>query len=77
VVPGNTGLLRPPPYSPELNPVENVWEELREKSFGNVVFDGMDAPGERLLLGLGHLEAHPETTRSISAWSWIIKAISN
>jgi transposase len=77
VVPENMRLLRLPPYSPEPNPVENVWEELREKFFGNVVFDGMDAPGERLLLGLGHLEKHPETTKSISAWSWIIKAIFN
>jgi transposase len=26
VVPENIGLLRLPPYSPELNPVENIWE---------------------------------------------------
>jgi hypothetical protein len=76
-VPENIGLLRLPQYSPKPNPVENVREELREKFFGNVVFGGMDAPEERLLLGLRHLEGHPETTRSISAWPWIIKAISN
>jgi transposase len=29
VVPENIGLLHLPPYSPELNPVENVWEFLR------------------------------------------------
>jgi len=29
VVPDNIGLLHLPPYSPELNPVENVWEFLR------------------------------------------------
>jgi transposase len=64
VVPENMRLLRLPPYSPELNPVESVWGELREKFFGNAVFDGMDALEERLLLGLRHLDAHPETTRA-------------
>jgi hypothetical protein len=67
VVPGNTGLLRPPPHSPELNPVENVWEEPRGEPFGNAVSGGMDAPGERLLLGPGRLGAHPEVARPISA----------
>jgi len=75
VVPENMRLLPLPPYSPELNPVENVWDELREKFFGNVVFDGMDALEERLFLGLRHLENHPEITKSISSWSWIINAI--
>jgi transposase len=28
-VPKNLTLLRLPPYSPELNPIENVWEYLR------------------------------------------------
>jgi transposase len=28
-VPKNITLLRLPPYSPELNPIENVWEYLR------------------------------------------------
>ena len=31
VVPDNISLLRLPPYAPELNPVENVWEYLRAK----------------------------------------------
>ena len=29
VVPENISLLPLPPYSPELNPVENVWQYLR------------------------------------------------
>jgi transposase len=35
--------LLPPPYSPELNPVKNLWDELREKSFHNRVFGSLDA----------------------------------
>jgi DDE superfamily endonuclease len=30
VVPDNIGLLHLPPYSPELNPAENIWEFLRQ-----------------------------------------------
>ncbi len=29
-VPNNITLLYPPPYSPELNPKENLWDEIRE-----------------------------------------------
>jgi DDE superfamily endonuclease len=32
-VPDNITLLYLPPYSPELNPKENLWEEIREKIF--------------------------------------------
>ena len=37
-VPGNISLLRPPPYSPELNPQENVWQYLRQNQLSNRVF---------------------------------------
>jgi transposase len=34
-VPNNITLLYLPPYSPELNPKENLWVEIREKIFKN------------------------------------------
>ena len=40
--PGNIHLLRLPPYAPELNPMEHVWDELREKFFHNRAFDSLD-----------------------------------
>jgi transposase len=36
-------LLSLPPYASGLNPVEYVWDELREKHFYNPVFDSLDA----------------------------------
>ena len=74
-IPQNMKLLPLPPYSPELNPVENVWEELREKHFHNRVFSSLDAVEEQLLHGLSHLEENPEITQSIVAWPWIINVI--
>ena len=76
IVPENMQLLSLPAYSPNLNPVENIWEELREKWFNNKVFADMDALEEQLLSGLKHLEGNPELTKSISGWPWIINAIS-
>jgi hypothetical protein len=34
-VPDNIGLLHLPPYSPELNPVETLWEFLRHNDLSN------------------------------------------
>ncbi|HBB16753.1 MAG TPA: hypothetical protein DCZ97_07010 [Syntrophus sp. (in: bacteria)] len=31
MIPDNIRLLSLPPYSPELNPVEHIWDDLREK----------------------------------------------
>jgi transposase len=42
VVPRNISLLPLPPRSPELNPVQNVWEFLRDNCLSNRVFTGYD-----------------------------------
>jgi len=39
VVPDNISLLPLPPYSPELNPQENIWEFLRENYLSDCVFE--------------------------------------
>ena len=77
VMPDNIRFHLLPPYSPELNPQEHLWEELREKYFHNRAFDSLDALGERLVEGLAHLEQHPERVRSIIAWSRTITSITN
>lgn len=38
-LPDHLRLLFLPPYSPELNPQEHLWDELREKNFHNRFFD--------------------------------------
>ncbi len=42
VVPDNISLLKLPPYSPELNPIENVWQYLRQNKLAITVFDDDD-----------------------------------
>ena len=40
VVPKNVSLIQLPPYSPELNPVENLWHYLRSHHWSNREYDG-------------------------------------
>jgi hypothetical protein len=71
-VPENIRLLPLPPYSPELNPEEHVWDELREKEFPNRVMDHMDRVIQQLQNGLKRLAGDSGRLRSLSAWPWII-----
>ncbi len=61
-----------PPYSPELNPREHVWDALREKAFPNRVLGEMDQGIAGLNQGLGELSADAERIRSLTAWPWIV-----
>ena len=42
-VPDNLTLLPLPPYSPELNPIENLWQFLKHNFLNARVFDGYEA----------------------------------
>jgi transposase len=42
VVPSNVSLIQLPPYSPELNPVENLWHYLRSHHWSNREYEGYD-----------------------------------
>ena len=77
VIPGNIRLLSLPPYSPELNPVEHIWDDLREKEFHNKVFDSIDSLEDHLEKALREMENDHERIGSIVAWPWIINALLN
>lgn len=74
-IPKNMMVVKLPPQSPNLNPAENNWDDMREKFFHNLVFDSMNAVEERLVVACNFYESHPEIIRSIAAWDWIISAV--
>jgi len=74
VVPENIRLIPLPGYSPELNPQEHIWDEVREKAFPNLVLDQMALVVQRLEEGLRNLAGDPDRVRSITAWPWIVSA---
>lgn len=71
----NLRLLKLPPYSPELNPVEHLWDDLREKSFHNRVFATLDALEDHLCSALRDMESDHPRVKSIIAWPWIINSL--
>ena len=71
-LPDNIMVETLPPYCPDLNPCENLWDEIRETFFHNRAFKSMDAVEEQLVTASKYYEAHPETVRSIASWHWII-----
>ena len=60
-----------PPYSPELNPAEHLWDDLREKDFANRAFSSMNAVEEVLVQGLRRLEQNPVATQRLTGFGWI------
>ncbi|NTV67369.1 MAG: hypothetical protein HGB06_06750 [Chlorobaculum sp.] len=75
-IPRNMLLISLPTYAPELNPVEHLWDELlREKTFGNVLFDSIEALEEHLEVSLKAMELNTQKVHSIVAWTWFISAL--
>ncbi len=68
-------LLTLPPYSPQLNPVENNWHEMREKFFHNTAFDSMSEVEAQLIKACNYYEANPDSIRSLAGWDWIINTL--
>lgn len=64
-IPTNIALMFLPPNSPELNLVEHIWDELREKHFHNRAFDSLDALEDQLVAGLSTLEQNLKLIQSI------------
>ena len=73
-VPTNMKLLALPPYSPELNPAEHIWEYLRENEMRNRIFNDLDEVMDAVETSLYHLYQKPETLRSMAAFPWILEA---
>ena len=66
----NVTLLHLPPYSPELNPVENVWAFLRGNALSNRVFDTYDDIVDACCNAWNWFTAKPERVTSIGTRTW-------
>ena len=75
VLPKNIALLFLPPYSPELNPKENLWDEIREKIFKNYALKSIDAVRAKLKQAILYIEHNPKAVRSIASFPYIAKSL--
>jgi transposase len=64
-----------PPYSPELNPVEPLWDYMREHYFANRVFSTIAQVERRLCEAFRDLDSDPDLVRSIAGFDWIKAAV--
>ncbi|HIK10533.1 MAG TPA: IS630 family transposase [Oscillatoriaceae cyanobacterium M33_DOE_052] len=74
---GKQGFVRIslPPYSPELNPCERVFEWLRSRIEGEV-YPSLDRKRARINFLLRQLNADPRRLRSLIGWQWILDAFA-
>jgi transposase len=63
------------PYTPELNPIEMIWDEIREKGFRNEVFSSLCDVPDRLCHVVSQLAADPLRVASITHRDWIDDAV--
>jgi transposase len=70
VVPDNITLLPLPPYAPELNPVENIWQYLRQNALSHLVWESYEAIVDACCNAWNDLVATPHRIRSIASRQW-------
>ena len=63
-------VFRLPPYAPELNPVENVWEFLRANLLSHRVWDTYDAILDACQDAWNKLMRSPERIASLTRRTW-------
>lgn len=68
-------LIEQPPYSPELNPAERVFEYLRSKIEGQV-YGSIVVKKQAVEVELQELSAAPEKIISLAGWDWIRQSVS-
>ena len=73
-LPGNIVLFHIPPYTPEMNPIEQIWKEIRKRGFCNEIFATLEKVVDRLCDVICSLSN--ETISSITGRNWIIKAFN-
>lgn len=67
----NVTLIKLPPYSPELNPIEQVWQWLRQRHLSNRTFDGYEDIVNSCSVAWNKFRESIETVKSICSRDWI------
>lgn len=75
-LPENVRILTLPPYSPELNPTEQLWHLIRERRFANNTYNSLDEVEDDLAEELRALEADHTTIQSLTSHQWITSSIN-
>jgi hypothetical protein len=69
-LPENIVLLKLPPYAPELNPAENIWEYLRGNALSHQVWETYEEIVDACCNAWNALMRAPHIIRSIATREW-------
>lgn len=81
IIPDNIILLFQPPYCPELNPIERVWQYIKQK-LKNLFFTSLDAVKDKvakILIAKLFRRKHSlseDIIHSLTGWQYILDALS-
>ena len=73
IIPDNIRVTYVPPRTPEMNPIEIIWREIRCRGFNNILFDSIQAVVDKfyeVVDSMSRLEVI-----SITRWAWIDKIL--
>ena len=74
IVPENIALFYIPPRTPEMNPIEVVWREIRKIGFKNKIFASIKDVVDRFHEVVDNLTK--ETVKSITLWVWVYQIVT-
>jgi putative transposase len=72
-VPENIEIIPLPPYTPEMNPIEQIWAWIRVHGFRNELFQSLENVIDRLCDTIRSLTV--DTVKSVTFRNWIIPTI--
>ena len=70
-IPKNISLLPLPPTAPELNPMENVWQVLKQRYLSNRCFDNYDHIVEVCCEAWNEWTKNSDEIKSLCSRKWI------
>ncbi len=76
-VPANLTLIHLPAYSPELNPVEKVWQYLRDRWLSHRLLNGYDAVLDAACKAWNALQAETGRLHSLTSFPWLPTSVTN
>lgn len=71
VIPSNIHFIIQPPYSPEVNPTEHIWDEIREKYLHNHIFASLDETMDKVSNGIRELSLKTELIKSMTLFPFL------
>jgi len=69
-IPANIKPVFIPPYTPEMNPIEQIWKEIRNRGFKNEMFTALNKAVDRLCETICNLTK--ASIKSIMGRDWIL-----